>query len=347
MGHDHKNKKGKSSSKKSKKELDVEDPPNNNNESSCNTDIFKSRLFWGPLICIGIIGVILLIVLLPVSYNYIEYYEIGFKKNTVSNTVDISQVYGPGRYLWAPEDSVVTFPSTYQHIEFLDDDLLVFSQTGLEFNLEADIYYRLTEENLANIYQDFGTNYHDRFVEAIRASIKNTAPNFSVDEFVRNRTDITQIMFNNINNDLADLNIKIDENKFFLGRISFPDLVKNVFLNTAVQQLQNDQSLLQQQVTLIDRSTEQILASIDANITIVLQQSLAEAESIVRKSEAEAKKIFEEATGQGIGNLFAQLNVTSVSDREMIFKLFSILDNENDPQLIVGNINAIINLGSP
>lgn len=60
--------------------------------------------------CVGITvtaifcGLILLLVLLPLSFVTLEYYEFGLKRSRTRGVVDTERVYGPGgRYFMSPD----------------------------------------------------------------------------------------------------------------------------------------------------------------------------------------------------------------------------------------------------
>jgi regulator of protease activity HflC (stomatin/prohibitin superfamily) len=151
-------------------------------------------------------------------------------------------------------------------------------------------------------------------------------------------------MYNGLNTDLAELFISIEPHKFLFKKVAFPDDVDQVFLNTAVQELENEKAILEQAVALTTRETARLIEEIDANITVVTATAMAEAEAIVNIAEAEAERIIQEATGVGINYMFTALNITQPEEREKLFELFGILDNENGVQILSGNINPLVNV---
>lgn len=192
----------------------------------------KIKISTGVIVFIGLL---LMCILLPLSFSYIDYYDIAFKKNTVTNDVIENKVYGVGRYLWSPSHTPFKFSSVYQRISYRGSDLLVFSKRGLEFQIEVDAYYKINQTNVIPIFKDFGQGYDERFRDAIKASIKNTAPLFTLEEYLTQREKITRVMHNDVNKNLHSLHIHIEPYKFTVLRINFPDAIKNKSLQTAVQ----------------------------------------------------------------------------------------------------------------
>jgi len=302
---------------------------------------------WGPLIG-AIVGgavalaLLLLVIMLPLSYTYVEFNEVAFKKSTIDNRVDTTMSYGSGRYFWGLSTTAVRFPSVYQRIEMRDNDLLIFSSAGSEFVIECDVYYRLALDRLPIIFEQVGLNYHERFSEAVRASIKNTAPEFTVDEYIRNRTGIADYMLLKLREDLAVLNQDIIPHKFLLLSFEFPPELQHKFLDTAVQEQLNKKAQFQQEVDLIQKSTEQLLEAVRANRTIIFQNGTATTAVIIKNAQSEADQIRLEAVGQGIAQLFSALSITDPNDRKMLFDLLTVLDLQSTPQLVIGDIGVII-----
>ena len=309
-------------------------------------DFWLQKKVWVPASVLLIIGVILTVALVPPSFSYVGYNELAFKKNTISNKVDNSTVYENGRYFWGVSVEPLTFPSKYQLIAYKGNDLLIFSTIGTEFPIEVDVYWKFANENLAKIFGKFGKDYNKPFTDKIKASIKNTAPKFTVDQYIANRSYIAETMLNDINTDLSEVHLHINPHKFLLKRIDFPSNIKDKFLRTAVQALENAKALLQQEVELINKETEELIEEIQANITIVNQLAKAQADAIIKSAEADASKIIQEATGDGINYLFEQLNVTNPMDRDKMFQILTILDNENDPKVLIGELGALLTVST-
>lgn len=310
------------------------------------------------------------------SISYVEWNELAFQKNTLSNVVDKDQVYTNGRYFWGPSITKLTFPSIFQKISYRGNDLLVFAggedenntaAAGLEFGIECDVYYRLNPDDLKEIFNDFGTAYHERFVDTIKASIKNTAPEFSVDDYVNNRQEIAERMREEINNDIERLNLAIEPHKFMLLRIVFPARVLQKFEATVMKELEIDKSILTRNVDLYKKGTEELVSKIKANVTIVNESADARARAITERgtaqaeaigieaegkarairlnAEAESVRIHEEALGNGVNLMMSRLNATDPRIRNKLFQLFTIMDSPNAARVMIGDEDTLLNVG--
>lgn len=352
------------------------DPENNINDAWAELCGGGHSKKWACGGCLFVVVVLFLLIFLPSSFSYVEWNQLAFKKNTLSNTVERSEVFTNGRYFWGVTQEPLTFPSIYQNISYRGNDLSVFAGSedqnnsaaaGLEFSIECNVYYRLLPENLKEIFNDFGTAYHDRFVDAIKASIKNTAPEFGVDDYVENRQTISERMREEINNDIKKLNIQIEPHHLMLFRVNFPDRVLNKFEATVMKDLEIDKSILNRDVEIYKKGTEKQVSEIQANITVVNEtadakalaitetatakaeaislEAEAKAEAIILNAQAESIRIHEEALGVGLNNMMEQLGIDSLETRRKLFQILIIMDNPGSEKIIIGDENTLLNIG--
>jgi len=328
------------------------DDDRNNNNNRLAVSINKKQYAVGGCVFCVVFWVALILIL--VSLNSVEWNELAFKKNTITNTVDRDQVYTYGRYFWGVSTEPLVFPREYRKITFRGNDLMVFAGSGqenntaaagLEFGIECDVYYRLTQENLKEIFNDFGTAYHDRFVDAIRASIKNTAPEFSVDNYVTERQKIAERIRSELNNDLENLHLTIDPHKFLLLQIKFPKTVLDKFQATVMKKLEIDKEILSRTVGLYQKGTEELVNQIRANISVINREATATAQAVVLEAEATSIKIHQEALGRGINQMMSRLNITNPETRSKVFQLYTIEDNTGSGRVLLGDEKHLISVG--
>lgn len=60
------------------------------------------RWFLPAIIAAGII-ILLLVILLPISFSYIDFYDYGFLRRRTTGRVNLGRVYEGGRYLVGPD----------------------------------------------------------------------------------------------------------------------------------------------------------------------------------------------------------------------------------------------------
>lgn len=312
-------------------------------------------------VIIGVILVVLIVVIVPLivtSLGDVEWDQFAFRKNTVTNLVDRSRVYTFGRHMWGPSTTSVVFPRYYQLIEFKGNDLQVFAgkgnntmdqnsttTAGLEFAIECSIWYRLNENNLADIFDSWGLTYHDRFVDAVRASLKNTAPEFSVDDYVERLREIETRLFQEVNKDLMDLKIQIEKGKLVLKRVSFPGSVLGKYEETVLKKVEIENEILKRDVELFEKETEEILEGIRGNMTLIMTDANATADAVVLEASAAVVRIRQEALGRGINHMMKRLNITDEVTRNKVFQLYTIEDNVSKEKILLGDGNNLISVG--
>ena len=56
-----------------------------------------------PVIIASVIGILLLVILLPISFSYLDYYHYGLIRRRTTGRVNLDRVYEGGRYLVGPD----------------------------------------------------------------------------------------------------------------------------------------------------------------------------------------------------------------------------------------------------
>src|SRR5881392_1780936 len=119
-------------------------------DECCDKQCLKNEVIgWGVVIMI--IGLVLLAIMLPLSFNYVNYDQFGFTRNKFG-AVDYSTVITQGRLFLPLSYGVVLFPTTFQRVAYLNSagtSLSIFTNEGLTFYIDLSFYYRLKKTSLA------------------------------------------------------------------------------------------------------------------------------------------------------------------------------------------------------
>ena len=299
--------------------------------------------------CVGIpllIGMILIIC----SFQYVEYYQYAFKRNTLSNTVDTDTIYENGRYMFGPSVNMIYFERNYHKVEFSGDSALsVANDDGTAFYIAVTFFYRVQKENLTHLYNKFGTEYDSKVFSLSQSTLKNTAIIFSIDDYLGERETIALAMKRNITETLNNIWIDVDELQ--LHEVLFPDVVKNKYLDAAVQIQTNAKLEYEQDATLIRQETARLVEVVNANKTIVQAEAEADYNKVTELAsvnatqltetanaqalllteiaEAEASRLKSQARGVYMSDVITNLTITNSTTRHTFIKLMAILDNEN------------------
>lgn len=300
--------------------------------------------FWIGLL-IGL-GVLVMVIVWPISYSYIKYYQYAFQRNSVENNINDNKVYTAGDKLWDPQSEAIIFPKDYQTLEYTGPQaIVVFANDGLEFTFNAYVYYRLNKTTLPETFRSFSTNYNHQYETVVRTSLKNIAPLYSVDDYITNRRNITQDLNQAVSEEVASIGAMVPSNqhKFVMGQISLPARVVGKNLDTAIQLQQNIEEKNKQAASLTRKETERLMAEVNANITVILHNAEATSERIRENAHSEALKIVEIAEGEGIHYAMETLGIVDPVLQKKFLELTAMMDG-NNPRVLLGAFNAILNI---
>lgn len=306
--------------------------------------IYSNPLCMCCTCCCGIFW-LLIVILIPISFEYVNYNELAFSQNSISNKVDLTEVYEPGRYYVGPSVSMIRFPRQYQTESFAGSSALaVFNSEGQEINVEIHFQYRIRPEQLVNLMETYGTNYVTKVRTIAEATLKNSAIVYSIHEYVRNRTAITEAFNQNITIAMDGIFLDVEPYKLQLGEIQIPSSQVDKFMEDAVIKQNAQQSDFEQQATVVRETTAKEVAEIDANATYVTREAAARADRIIAEANAEAERILAVAYGDGWVEAMQGLGITDEEDQGEFLRLMGILDNPTSPQLIDTSVNTLLTI---
>lgn len=299
--------------------------------------------FFGCLFCI----IILCAITIPFAFTYVEYDEWAFYKNTLANEVDTSEVYDEGRYFWGWPGTAVRFPNNYQFVSFTGPEALaIFTQDGLEFEVEASFQYKLVKEELATMFGKFSINYHQQIMAVGKAKIKNMLPRFNLTEMVEDREAISAKVWKELHDDvLSKAHAVVPASKFQLRKMTLPVQIIGKYLENAIQRQDNKKTMSQQEADLIRKRTEVVEQQYDANVTRILEKARAQGDLIKNTALYEARAIVAKAEGKGYAQLFKTLGIEDDLDLQQKFlRVDAILEGEVKPQMLFGLNTATVML---
>lgn len=290
--------------------------------------------------CCACFACLLLVILLPMSYSYIEYYEYGLAQRSSTGAVDTSEVFSGGRYIMGPDKRFIKYPAD-AHLESFEN-LGVFSKStsnesiGLEFRIDADFTFFLIEEEIGELHQDLASKYRSVILSRAQEAIKNTAAaEVTFTEFFQERKKV-ESLFRAAVQERWDvppkLHCRLDQ--FHLGRIRIPETVATKQLEARLQNERNDREQFFQ-TSQVERELTQVLVNqIDLQTVKELRTAQAQASLIRTKAIAEARLIREQAGINGTQRLFEALEITS-QDHKTAFTYIKALRNRPDLALSV------------
>jgi len=276
------------------------------------------------------------------AFEYVQYNELAFPKNTLTNTVDTAKVYTSGRYHVGPSVDMVRFIRTYQKVDFSGPTALqVFNSEGLSVSLDASFYFKIQEKNLKLMYSAYGTNIISKALAIAESTLKNSAVQFTIEQYLKNRPMITDVFNKNMTKAMSEIFLDVEHHKFQLRKIAFPDQIRNKYLDAAVVLQREKQYQFEQQAKLIRDNTLKLTKATNANTTVIQREADARSTRIIEVAKANAEEIVSTARGKGIAIAISNLTITAAADKKMFIKLMAMLDNPST-KIIDSNINILM-----
>lgn len=294
----------------------------------------------GSLCCISVllfIGVLLTLILVPLSYSYIPRNEMGFKKTQATNEIDQTVVYRNGRYFWGVGKTAVTFPSNFQKVSLTGSQKLsVFTDSGQVLYFGCVFFYRLLPSRLKDLYGNFSTNYEQRVIAVARSSLRNAAANLTMAAYIEGRASTINFLYNAMSQALLTTAfVQVPSSHFAMLFVEFPSIVvtqrTNLFINNQ-QQITNNYSYTASQIRLATTTT---VTQLNNNAALVKQQAQANASRLVTEATSRAFQRAQVQTGASLKLMIDSLNLTSnrTAATELI-KLNTLLDSSSSLTLL-------------
>lgn len=325
---------------------------NNNGNSSSDMEnccgdgvsdfLYKWRWPIGILMCIG---AFLMVVLLPISFSYVEAGQVGLPENRVSGNVDEDgRVYTMtleqnGRYYLGPDKTIQPFDARVQQKVF---ELDVIASNSRGFELHVVCFYRIKQAEVGQLFTKFTQNWETPAQNEVVSTIKSIAPQFDIPDYVTNLNHIRSVMAYELTTALdADHLVTVDY-KLLILRADFTGDINNQYLQTVVQVQTNERQLIQREVDIITQDTETQRQAILANKTLVEATGQANATRIVETARAEANKRRELARTIGFTALFDFFNVTNSTTKVSYLEWYALKNNLNRVTILDGVSSVIV-----
>lgn len=277
------------------------------------------------------IGILLTCILVPLSFGYLSYDEMGLLKGRINGKVDTSTVYVQGRHVIGPAYTFQKYPSSAQTI--YQPSVSLVSSDKLETDIAITIIYFIDPKQLGQLQQEFNLRYATVVQSRALSAIKNAGVQFTTQQFFQNRSLVTDTLHAAIKADL-ETNLYVKVPFFYIGLLNIPPLVSQKQSQTAIQNQINAQQQYENQASLVRKDTTTLANALLNNGTIIQQQATAEAASQISQASSSAYQTVETARSQSLQNLFTTLCVTNSTHMSQIDYAFTLL--HSNPQLHVG-----------
>ena len=278
------------------------------------------------LICLLITGILLTVILVPLSFSYVDYYDYGLVKDKTTGTVESGRVYTQGRYMLGVTKGFLIYQADAHHEK--PDDLSVFSAgdnpetVGLVFKIDIDFTFFLKQNEIGDLHKDLASSYRSVIVSRATEAIKNEAIYISFNEYFQERKRVEQRFRDAVQKRWEtppSLHCTLDQ--FHMGAISIPDSVATKQLDSRVQNESNDKEEFLQRAQIEREQTAVEVNSIMLESDNVLRTATAEASLLTSRASSTAKRMIAEAHINGTKLL---LTAAGISDEDQMSSLIYI-----------------------
>lgn len=242
--------------------------------------------------CVPLVVVIVVtsIIIVFLSFDTLEYQEMGLNYSWISETVERS-TYSSGRYYLGVGNHFLKFPSMVKSIFFLDDmspntqgpALQSRTRDGLNVRLEVSFQYRLIFNDLYKLYTTLGENYEMVFVRMAIEQLTTAATIHNAHNFFNNRTTIGQEMHKMLEHHFK-LHAYAEVPFFQLRTVHLPDDFEAAIQETQVKQQEIQIAQAEQSQNRVAYETTVLQA--EQAVRVMANQGEAEAASIMAQNDA-------------------------------------------------------------
>lgn len=248
----------------------------------------------GWLVSTVAVAVICLITLFLMSFDSLEYQEIGLNYSWISETVE-QKPYTSGRYYLGIGNHFIKFPRMVTSLFFIDDlgegkngpALQSRTKDGLNVRLEVSFQYRLKFDKVYDLFTILGRSYEQTFVRMAIEQLTTAATQHNAHFFFTNRTSIGQEMHNMLDRHFQSHGFA--EVPFFqLRTVHLPTEFEDAIRETQVKQQDIQIAALEQKTKKVTFQTKVLQA--EQEVKVLKNQADAEASAIMAENEAYCKQ---------------------------------------------------------
>lgn len=245
----------------------------------------------GPA-CVPIVAVVVIasIIIFFISFDTLEYQEMGLNYSWISETVQ-TKTYPSGRYYLGLGNHFVKFPAMVQSVYFLDDmssktqgpALQSRTRDGLNVRLEVSFQYRLVFKDLYKLFSTLGHHYEKVLVRMAIEQLTTAATMHNAHNFFNNRTTIGQEMHKALEDHFKS-HAYAEVPFFQLRTVHLPADFEAAIQDTQVKQQEIQVAQAEQSQNKVSYETRVLQAQ--QAVKVMQNQGEAEASSILAQNDA-------------------------------------------------------------
>ena len=263
--------------------------------------------------CAGLlfVGSLLVVILMPLSFSKVEYYEGCLNTQRSTGKVDRDKIWKTGNHLTGPDYMFRCFPISAQNF---NQQLSVWSRSsatdaGSALTLDISFQYQLMPEKLGELYSLVTLDYDSIITSNAIDAIKNTGPLFGIDQYLTQRAVVEATFSKNVSIAIADVFAEVVALELRDVRVESEYAAAR--LAAAIQEESNAKEDYIQQATLVREQTEVEVVKIENDARRVEVTAQSKGLYITSSAEYEAKRLVENARNLGYKELFDTLGISA------------------------------------
>lgn len=308
------------------------------------------------------IGLLLLIILLPMSFSYLDFFEYGFARRRTTGTVDTSTVYEGGRHFIGPDFEFKEFYASAQYVYF--GHIPIFTTDNLEVSISVELQYFLIKEDLKLLHDTFDIRYQSIIVGNAKDALKNSVTKFDTDEFISNRTVIQKDLFLGVRERLSgicclpgcltvqqcpsckdweictkdckprnectkeDKGLFVEVRYLQLSDIEIPSQVNERRLLTLIRELEEEKEKSIKEEMIIRKQTELEVNKYKNQAKEAIANATAMSKLLMDQAEVDYSRIIENVHNTGLKNMYDGLQLTDNKHKSSLNYMRTLQDHE-------------------
>ncbi|XP_062599612.1 uncharacterized protein LOC134261180 [Saccostrea cucullata] len=290
-------------------------------------------LFGGGFLVVG--G--LLVILLPMSFSGLEYYEYGFVKQKSTGTVNLDSVYALGKHFLGPDYEFKVFQADAHHLTL--KRIKAFTSDRLEVQVTVHLQYFLRKEDLPALHRRFDVFYEDIMRSSAIDAVKGAVTIYTKWELISERVKVEEDLYKAVRERLGgtccqddckawrfacapgckrkDLctedhkGVFADVRFFQMGEVYIPRDVEETFLRQLTLKEDSEREKLLQKAQLERKITSKKVQKYKNEAQEAREVGQAESNLIKITSSANYTVTIEGARSRGLTTLYRDLGITN------------------------------------
>lgn len=267
----------------------------------------------GKSLCIGIsvalgcVGVLLLVILLPLSLQRVQFDEVAIVYDTVSREMG-DEILTEGLHDVGPSGELLIFKTTQRHVAL--QNMITLTSDSIEVELEVDVLWSVIPSDVRQILDKFGDqDGHLEYVRLVSETvIRDVAATFSAKDFFVRRQDFQTRIQAELQTRFQESAVHATVDSAQVSNIELPPSVKNALEASTIAE-QDIQNALSERSTAIQAANIKLeLARSEAELTIIGAEKDVRVIQETTKQQVLAERAKMQQRATAFSNISAGLN---------------------------------------